>query len=265
MKKIAFHLTLLLLCLSACGQNNNPAITALKADLAEANKQLPIQMGGFTMERMEIKGGDYTVYMTVDETQVDLDQYVSNLNQNKSNTFKLVAGGRPEFADLFVKSGLNLKFVVAGKQSKRIKQMFLSADEISLPSEPTNEARDFIVEMVNDMQGDLPEDWGDGLVLTSAYIEGDYVVYKVSIDGSYITIPLIKQAQAQGNDMKQSIIEGLNSEEDAYTIMFVRYLVQSGMGIKYIYWSKKSSDAVTVSVSPSEIKSQVRVREVYGN
>lgn len=251
--------------MTACGQNNNSAITALKADLAEANKQLPASIGAFTMERMEIKGGDYTVYMTVDETQVDLDQYVSNLNQNKANTFKLVAGGRPEFADLFVKSGLNLKFVIAGKQSKKIKQMFLSADEINLPAEQSNPARDFIVEMVDDMQSDIPEDWGDGLVLTAAYIEGDYVVYKISTDGSYITVPLIKQAQAQGNDMEQSVIDELNSEDDAYSMMFVRYLVQSGMGVKYIYWSKKSSDSVTVAISPSKIKSQVKVREVYGN
>ncbi len=36
---------------------------------------------------MEIKDNDYIVYFIIDEEQIDLDQYISYMNQNKSNLF----------------------------------------------------------------------------------------------------------------------------------------------------------------------------------
>lgn len=263
MKRIIILLCSLSVCLLSCGQNRNEAVSALKQGLIQTNKQLPITASFMTLERMEIKGNDYIIHATIDETLMDMDQYISNMNQNKSNIFSLAAGNNKDFADLFAKSGLNLKFQVTGKQSNRKGEIALSAAEIKGPSPDDYNAKDFLVETVEEMQVGLPEDWGDGLTLTSVYIEGNYICYKVKTDGSVITLPLLKMAKAEGSDMEDSIIEELNASSDAAEILYINYLRKSGMGIKYIYWSKGTTEKVTFTVSPAMIKAKVKERKIY--
>ena len=185
MKRLLSYLCFFMFCFSACGQTQNEAVTALKQGLVQSNKQLPITAAFFTMEKMEIKGNDYIIHCTIDEEQMDLDQYLSNMIQNKSNLFTLAAGNNKDFADLFTKSGLNLKFLVTGKQSKRKGVITLSAEEIKNANSDDYSARDFMKQTVEDMQRDLPEDWGDGLTLTSVYIDGNYICYTIKTDESF--------------------------------------------------------------------------------
>lgn len=263
MKKFFILLTSLSICLLSCGQTRNEAVMALKQGLVQTNKQLPITASFITLERMEIKGNDYIIYATIDEDLMDMDQYMSNMNQNKSNLFTLAAGNNKDFADLFAKSGLNLKFLVTGKQSRKKGEIALTANEIKSPAENEYNAKDFMVETVKQMQEGLPEDWGDGLSLTSVYIEGNYICYKVKTDESVITISLLKMAKADGTDMEDSIIEELNASTDAAEILFANYLRKSGMGIKYIYWSRSTSEKITFTISPAMIKAKVKERNYY--
>lgn len=263
MRKLLVLFASLTISLSACGQTRNEAVSALRQGLVETNKQLPITAAFFTMERMEIKGNDYIIHATIDENQMDLDQYIANMNQNKSNLFSLAAGNNKDFADLFAKSGLNLKFSVTGKQSKRKGEILLSAREINAPTTGNYNAKEYMKEMVAEMQNDLPEDWGDGLTLTSVFIEDNYICYKIKTDNSMITIALLKKAKADGTEMEESIIEELNSMTDASEKLFVNYLRNSGMGVKYIYWSSNPSDKVSFSVSPAMIKARVKEQKYY--
>ena len=280
MKKMLIVLSLVAPIFSACVEQNqkqvqdqgqvqnqdqvkNEAIVALQQDLEQANKQLPISIAYFTMQRMEIVGNDYTVYMTVDETQIDLDEYVNDLNKNKSNVLSLVSGNHENFSDLLVKSGLNLKFVVLGKQSERQKEVVLSTDEIKENVGADYDAKDLMIETVEDMKQDLPEDWGDGLSLTSVYIDGNYVVYKIKTDETIITIELLKQYALKGNDMEDSILEELNSTTDPSEKMFYKYLKDSGMGIKYVYFGNNPNDSAVVTITPKMIKSQVKNTNLY--
>ncbi len=253
----------LTISLSACGQTRNEAVAALRQGLIETNKQLPITAAFFTMERMEIKGNDYIIHATIDAEQMDSDQYIANMNQNKSNLFSLAAGNNKDFADLFAKSGLNLKFSVIGKQSRRKGEIVLSGKEINSPSTGNYDAKEYMKEIVEEMNADLPEDWGDGLTLTSVFIEDNYICYKVKTDGSVITIALLKKAKAEGTEMEESIIEEMNSMTEASEKLFVNYLRKSGMGVKYIYWSSNPSDKVSFSISPATIKAKVKEQKYY--
>ena len=66
--------------------------------------------------------------------------------------------------------------------------------------------------------------------------------------------------KAEGDVLEESIIGTLSDFDDPIKITFVKYLKQSGMGIKYIYWSEKSSERVTVSLSPQIIKNKVVIK-----
>lgn len=263
MRRILFILGVVACCLSACAQNTNEAIKALKQGLIQTNAQLPVTAAFFTMERMEIKGNDYIIHATIDEEQMDLDQYIANMNQNKSNLFSLAAGNNKDFAELFIKSGLNLKFLVKGNLSGRKGEILLTSEEISMPDENDYTAKDFMIETAKEMKSGLPEDWGDGLTLTDVFIDGNYLCYKVRTDESVITMALLKKAKAEGSDLEDSILEELGSSNDAAQILFTKYLKESGMGIKYIYYGKKPSDSVTITVSPEMIKTALKDKKIY--
>lgn len=269
MKKIIIVLGILVASMSACEQNRkqdqvqNEALAALKQELEQANKQLPMSIAYFTMQRMEIVGNDYAVYMNVDEKQIDLDEYVNDMNKNKSSVLTLVSGNHENFSDLLVKTGLNLKFVVSGNLSKRQKEVFLSSEDIKDNVGTNHDAKDIMKEMVEEMNEDLPDDWGDGLSLTSVYIDGNYVVYNIQTDETLLTIALLKQIVSEGNDMEESILEEFNSATDPSEKMLIKYMKENNMGIKYVYCSKKTNDSVTITITPEMISSQVKVTNLY--
>ncbi len=159
---------------------------------------------------------------------------------------------------MLVKSGVDLHFVITGKQSNRKKTIVLTAAEIKSSQNSDYNAREFLMEIVKDMNEDLPEDWGNGLYLTAAYVEGNYLCYKVRTNDTYLTIPLLKSLQDDGENLGEYFIEGYNELEDPLEIQFVKYLKKSGLGMKFIFWSKNHTGSVTAIISPSEIKNKIR-------
>lgn len=261
MKKVFILFSLFVACLSSCGQTDNEAVAALKQGIIENNKKLPMTAAFFTLERMEIKGNDYIVLATIDEEQMDFDQYMSNMNQSKSSLFSLAAGNNPDFAELFVKSGLNLKFSVSGNESKRQESLVLSADEIkkAYGSNDTN-PRDFIIASVEQSADELPNDLGNGVSMTSNYIEGDYVCYKFKTDDSHTRISDLKKIKSEGNQMEESMIEEMMDSDDPGDVAFMRYLLKAGMGMKYIYWNGKAGEKVTFTITPEMIQAAFKER-----
>lgn len=258
MKKIFLFLCVLSISCSSCGQSKNDSINALRQDIINTNNSLPIEYSFFSMDKVEIKGGNYNVYITIDENEIDFDQYVSDLGQNMLNAYSLVIGSNESFSSLFIESGLNICFVVTGKLSKRKEKLILLADEIRKIGSSYS-ARDYISSIVDEMNHDLPEDWGDGLYLTSVYIEDDYMCYKIMTDDTVITIPLLHSTQEEGENLAEYFIEALNEIEDPLEQQFIRYLKQSGFGLKYIFWSKEHSQSVVFSVSSSTLRSKIHL------
>jgi len=263
MKKVLLLISVLVACISSCGQTNNEAVAVLRQGIIENNKKLPMTAAFFTLERMEIKGNDYIVLASIDEEQMDLDQYMANMNQNKSALFSLAAGNNQEFAELFVKSGLNLKFTVKGDESKRQESIVLSADEIkkAFGSSDVN-PRDFIIQSVEQSAATLPDDLGNGVSMTSNYIEGDYVCYKFKTDESHTTISALRKIKSQEGVMEKSLLEGMIDSDDQGDVLFMKYLYKAGMGLKYIYWNGKAGDKVTFIVTPEMIASAFKERNI---
>ena len=260
----------LFLCLVSCKQNaksnqnefENDAVRALREDLEVSNRQLPMTMSFFTLEKMEIKGGDYLTYATIYEDRMDFDEYVANIKKNRSNLFSLAAGNNPNFARLFVESGLDFKFIVTGKPSNRKEVIVVSAEELQMSQESGDNysAKDFMLDLIEEMKSEVPSDWGDGLSLTDVYAEGNYMCYKVHTDESVITMALLRMSESA--DLVDGAIEEWNETTDPEELLFVRYLVKSGMGVKYIYWSRGHSDEITVTITPAMIKNGITNRNL---
>ena len=263
MKKYFVIYILFSLSLSLIAQTKQEAICILKESVTQSNKQLPIKINFFTMQKMEILDNDYIVYTSIDESQQDLDKYVDSMNESKCNIFSLVAGQRQEFAKVFVMSGLNLRFVATGNMSKRTRHIFLSSEEIRNSFENNYSPKDFLVDIVAEMNGAAPEDWGDGLTCTEIRIRGEYVCYRIKTDETFLTIPMLKSLQAEGCEMENSIIEGFNKTYDAADLLFIKYLKDSNMGIKLTYWSDKTPGYVVFVISPYAIKTKIKEKSMY--
>ena len=249
MKKDYFILLLLLLfCFSLpiLAQTKQEAISALKSELITTNNKLPIKASFFSLQKMDIVENDFVVYMKFDENQEDLDRFIDNMNESKSNMFALVSGQRQEFAKLFITSGLNLKYIVSGNISKRIKTISLSSSVVKNAWGKDYSSIDYIKDLVVKMNENTPEDWGDGLTCTSIRIEGQYICYLIKTDETFLTIPLLKATKAEGLEMENGIIKEFNSTNDAADLFFIKYLKQSNMGIRYTYWSERTADVVVL-------------------
>ena len=220
-------LILFIFCLSASlfAQTKSEAISALKKELLTTNYKFPIKAGAFTMTDIEIKGNDYIIYMEIDETQQNLDEYIKHMSQHKSEFYSLVSGQRKETSKLFVTSGLNLVFDIKGKQSARKKEITLSSAEIEEAYQMCYSAKDLINE--------------------------------VKTNETYITMPLLKQAKLEGHDMENSIIEEFINTDGVMEKLFINYIIQSNMGLRYIYWSDQSPDVVTFTIPSAELKKRI--------
>jgi hypothetical protein len=263
MKNDLYKYLLCIICLSyslaLSAQTKQEAVLALKEGVAATNKLLPLQAAFFTMQKMEINANEYIVYMTIDESQQNLDEYIQNMNKYKSNIFALVSGQRQEFAELFITSGLNLRFQITGNRSKKLRQIFLSASEIKNSFGKNYSPKDFIKDYIVEQRKALPEEWGDGLTLTGIDIEDSYICYRVKTDETFLTIPLLQRSKAEGHEMEDSIMEELNNNKDPMVRTFINYVIQSGLGIKYVYWSEKNADTVSFTISSYTLKTKVQL------
>lgn len=258
MKRSIFIVIFATLALTYSGcQTKNDIREALKRELTTTNKHLPMTIGFFSITKLEIVNNDYVVHFTIDETQEDLDGYVSTMSRYKSGILTVVFGNNERFKKSFLSSGLNLRLLYLGSISHKKRQIFLSASDIKKASNSSYTSKDLISDYVYEMKKALPLDWGAGLILTSMDIKGNNMLYRINIDKSDFTMDLLKKSEGEGNALEQSIIEFLNDSNTPYDIAFINYIKQSGMGLKYVYWSNKTRETVSVFISPQTIKAKV--------
>lgn len=257
MKHLIRIIVLLFLCLTSCAQSNNGALAELKNVVKETNKQLPQEDAFLRMDKMDIKGHDFIVYMTLDENQMYFDNYLDIMNENKAGIFSVISQGKQEFANRFIETGLNLKYIVTGKQSKREGVFFLSADEIKQSVTMDYSYRDLLDDLVKSVHDDLPEDWGDGCSLTAIYVEGEYLCYRIKTDETVLTIPFLKESKRQGNFIEDNFIELFNNPQSKLEEQFVKCLKESGCGVRHLFWSEKNPESVTFTITPDVIQNRV--------
>ena len=171
-----------------CCQTRNDIRQAFKKELDYTNKQLPQKISFVSLTKLEIVNDDYVVNFEIDETQEDLDSYVYTMSRYKSRILTIVFGQNENFKKLFLSSGLNLELNFVGSISHNKKQLFLYATEIEEAFNSAYSTKDLLSDYVLELKKTLPQDWGDGLTLTSVDVKGNDICYNIKTDESVITM-----------------------------------------------------------------------------
>ena len=103
-------------------------------------------------------------------------------------------------------------------------------------------------DVIPELNEDCPEDQGDGIILSHAYLEGDYLVCRFVLDGEEATIEALRErGDAFVNEVKATIINELvkNGME--------AYYMKAECGIIYEYVEQDSDEKFIVKVEYTEM------------
>jgi hypothetical protein len=250
MKRLIILLVLSVCCLTSYGQTKEEAKAQMKIAIQMADGYLPQSLGVMTLDKMSVQGNDLLTYITIDENQMSLDAYVSNLQASKSSVTALVVGENEELGKLLKLSGLNVVYVIRGKYSGREERLFISSYDLVNASDKETGLNDMLVQMVFQTREELPQDWGDGLTLTNVYLEDGYFCYEVLTDESVSSIQALKEIKSAGTAMEEGMLQGFASASTPMEKIFLKYIHNSKAGIRYVFWSYDSAERVSFSLTP---------------
>lgn len=250
MKRLLILLTLSLFCLTSYGQTNEVAKMQMISAIEMTNEYLPKSFGVLSLDRMIVQGDDLVIYITIDENQLDLDAYVANLAGAKSSAVAMVVGESEEFGILLKESGLNIMYVIKGNNSGREDRFFLSSYDLANAVDKETGLNELIIQMVFNTRNELPQDWGDGMVLTDAFIEDGYFCYEVMIDEASLSIQALKEIKSMGTSMEEGMLGNFASVTNPIEKLFLKYIYESKTGIRYVFWAETSPERVSFNLTP---------------
>ena len=250
MKRLFILLMLSLCCLSSYGQTKDEAKAMMRSAIQVTNEYLPLSLGVMTMDKITIQGNDLVVYITIDETQLDFDEYMSNTIKSKAAATAMVVGQNEEFGALIKQSGMNLMYVVKGNISGREDRVFYSSVDLANALDFETGMHDMLVQMVFQTRNELPQYWDNSTVLTDVYLEDGYFCYEVMTDESELSIQGLKELKSMGTIFEESMLEGVASASSPVEKIFWSYIRTSNSGVKYVFWSETSAERIAFYLTP---------------
>ena len=226
---LTFLLVVMALCAHA-GDNNS----ALRKSIAMANAMCPVSLGAMgEMTSMVYEKGDLIISYALNEDVISVETL--------KTTFDLLASEG---------AGLVMKYI--GKQSKAKFTIRFTAEEILRASIAPEEARDPMAALKSQIEvgnAMLPTKIADGMEMTRAYLEDDYLFYEVTVDEDLLSIANIKSNRPT---LKKNILAVLNSD-DVSTKALKDLCKSVNVGIAYKYVGKDSRQTATVRITPAEL------------
>lgn len=248
-KKLFLFLTL---CLSASilAQTKQEALDSIKKDIELSQKSLPANFSSISIYNMSIIDNDFIVNIIVDEDELDIDTYFDNFDNKK--ILSLISVSHQNMANLLKKAELNIRFIVSGNKSKNTRELFVSSNEIKESNILLYTPYEYLVDLINFAQKDLPTNIGEGMMISAMELNDQFLCYNIKIDESLITMPSLMKVDE--NDLRTFFIEFFNTSDDYFLMLLVRRLKLSYRGIKIIFWSDKTNERVAVEISPNLFK-----------
>ena len=102
----------------------------LQKEITSTNSRLPITEAGFSFISMELKGSALICHFTIDENELNFDDYIQHIDRNKSSYFRQSTGHNPSFVKTLLASGYDWTLILVGKQTGKTKTISLSAREL---------------------------------------------------------------------------------------------------------------------------------------
>ena len=226
----------------------------LQMSVQMANTYLPQSLGVFSIDKLEIQGDDYLYYATIDETQVNFDDYIKQMQepQTRSALLSIAMSENEQVANIFKASGLNIVFVCKGAQSQRQQRIVFSAEDIGNVGNDLEGSYNELMKMVeSQLKSMLPMDFGNGQILTDVYMSDQYLYFDVLQDESVVSIADLKAAHViLGDEMEQMMANEMACSTGPMERMMFKYVVEAKVGMKYTFRSATAQETVTFTITP---------------
>ena len=244
----------LLTLLSGCQKS---AVTLLKMDIAQSNKECPIPFGALG-EIREFAFDDDThsviMYFTIDEDYLSIND-MKNSDAFIADVFKtsLATSDAQEMIDMMVEADASLTLVFNNVINPDYKFSFtIPVDELrDLQNNSLSESeieKKIISNQIRLENDKCPYDIDEGMTMTGVKEEDGYVVYTVIMDENLYDVASVKDLN---NELKAAISAEFT---DIDIKEFLESLTSVNMGIKYRYKGSRSSAVNDVTFSAQELR-----------
>lgn len=100
----------------------------------------------------------------------------------------------------------------------------------------------------------LPQNAGNGMMITGIERDGNYVVYTIDFNETGFTLSELKEMPDAEKMMKDAIVADLLGNNSASAQKMKKLLQEAGVGMKYVIRGKRSGQDFVVTVEPDEVK-----------
>lgn len=185
MKKIIYGVIwgLALIC-TGCAEKN-PHRAAIRQDIEEMKKELPMEAGSLTISDVSVKE-DMVIYDCVVERAEEMIQADSVLNNDKNYARTLLSMDEKVVAS-FIDAEMGVKYVYKNKEGKKLSEMTISSAKMKeiCNKLKSGEIKPYsILEMsqVEIDQTQYPLKISDNLFLTDAMVKDNYVINVITLE-----------------------------------------------------------------------------------
>lgn len=244
----------IIVCMSAsCVQKESE----LQKNILEYNKDCPQSLGDVgEISSITYEDGDVVVIFTINEQVVNLMAFESNvrmLRQAMLNSFKNSTGDLREIVDLVIEEEANIVVKYVGSITNKTIELKITYEDlkknVGKADSPEQAALEALKSRIEVLNSQLPAQMDEGMVLTNATIEKDYVVYNISVDEQKYPIAEIEKerSQREANLKTWLTVSGRSTAEMA------KLCKEAGKGIAHRYTGDKSEKTCLIGIPASDL------------
>ena len=228
----------------------------LQADIETINKECPIDLGMICeISNMEFDEDADEVIMTMTFSK-EMPLNISALNKLKNTLKRAILGNYANLESTnrlmknIAKADAKMTIVLQTEETNESLKIKISKDEIRDLAEGNIDPispRDLLEIMVTSTNAQCPVQIEDGMIMSSASLEGNNFVYNYSVDENLVSIEAIKQNKSA---VKANIKQILSSNDMTMKQM-VKICKEANTGIVYRYIGDVSGDVCIIKFSSS--------------
>lgn len=237
----------------SCG---NPERNRLRLNVEQLNAECPLSMGEIGVMESTRYNADKNI-VTFTYALADENLNLKGLAQASEHQ-KLVLGAflrtdGKEILDMLVKADASLELVYKAMRSRDSVSVTLWPDELREMAETENQVldeRSQLAHIVAISNAQCPQLIDDGITLTSARLEDDFMVFYYTYDSGMLTIDA-----SLVDELKSAMMEELAVEMSQPTgEVQLKLMKQCAMGFRYVYSpSGAGADTIVVDIEPNEV------------
>lgn len=221
----------------------------------QINKSCPISLGvAGELTDVAFEDGNLVYNFTMNESLTDIEVLSSNpqlMKNSMSAMFRTPTKELKDMMDLMEQDKVGLTFNYVGRDSGKKASLTISYDDLKEALETESTPDELLKAQVDVTNATCPLEIGGGLVMTKLEIEGNYVVYYISVDDDLVSIRLLNQLKEES---KNGIVAGLKQQiNDPSFKAFIFACKNANKGIAYKYIGNTSKEECLILIELSEL------------